>query len=144
MTNRNRASPPGALDLNATCGAGRRIARCGWAQPPLSTYNTGLAARSGPVVLLPAKFLIHYLVAQFQALVADPRVSGRCHGRDLMARLPAAAALFCPGLITHLLNRGDGRVSGQPIDHGRSFCSEEEAENRTGKTTIRSAKKAFQ
>jgi len=63
------------------------------------------------MVPLTAKFLIQYLVAQFQALVADPRVSGRCHGRDLMAGLPAEAALFCPGLITYLLNRGDGRAN---------------------------------
>jgi hypothetical protein len=52
------------------------------------------------MVPLNTKFLIQYLVAQFQALVADPRVSGRCHGRDLIAGLPAEAALFCPGLIT--------------------------------------------
>jgi hypothetical protein len=62
------------------------------------------------MVPLNTKFLIQYLVAQFQALVADPRVSGRCHGRDLIAGLPAEAALFCPGLITHLLNHGDRRA----------------------------------
>src|SRR5260370_4848284 len=58
------------------------------------------------------RFLIDYLVAQFQALVADPRVTGRCHGRDLMAVLPAEAALFCPGLIAYPLDRGDGRAGG--------------------------------
>src|SRR5580658_10449429 len=34
VTNRNRVSPLGALDLEATCGAGRKAARCGRTQPP--------------------------------------------------------------------------------------------------------------
>jgi hypothetical protein len=34
VTNRNRASPLGALDLDATSGAGRKAARCGRTQPP--------------------------------------------------------------------------------------------------------------
>jgi hypothetical protein len=54
--------------------------------------------------------LIHYLVAKLQALVTDPRITGRCHSRDLVAVLVAEAAPFCPGLSTHLLDRGGGRA----------------------------------
>jgi hypothetical protein len=56
------------------------------------------------------RYLTQYLVAKFQALVAGSRVTRRCHGRDLMATLPAEAALFSSGLITHLLDRGDRRA----------------------------------
>src|SRR5271166_5237178 len=63
------------------------------------------------------RYFAHYLVAQFQALTADPRVSGRGHGRDLLAALPAEAALLRPGLITNLLDRGDGRA-GHPARLG--------------------------
>ena len=44
------------------------------------------------------RYVTHYFVARLQALVADPRVTGRCYGRDLMAALPARAALFCTAL----------------------------------------------
>jgi GNAT superfamily N-acetyltransferase len=59
------------------------------------------------------RYLAHYLVAQLQALAADPRISGRGHGRDLLAALPAEAALLRARLITNLLDRGDGRA-GRP------------------------------
>src|SRR5215468_11271616 len=61
--------------------------------------------------------LAHYLVAELQALVADPRATGRPHGRDLMAALPAEAALSCPGRIAYVLERGDGRA-GRPAGFG--------------------------
>src|SRR5215472_5206788 len=51
-----------------------------------------------------------YLVAQVQALVADPRVSGCCHGPDLVAALPAQAAPPVTGLVAHPPDRGDGRA----------------------------------
>jgi pimeloyl-ACP methyl ester carboxylesterase len=54
--------------------------------------------------------LTDYLVAQLQALVAHPRRTGRCHGRDPVAGLPAEAALSGPGLIPHLLDPGDRRA----------------------------------
>jgi len=60
------------------------------------------------------RFFAHYLVAQLQALVADPLVTGRCHGRDLIAALLAEAALLRPGLIAYLLDRGDGRAGRPP------------------------------
>ena len=53
-------------------------------------------------------FLAEYLVAQLQALAADSRVTGRRHGRDLIAAFPAEAAWRCPGPMRYLLDRGDG------------------------------------
>jgi hypothetical protein len=48
-----------------------------------------------------------YLVAQAQALVADPRVTGRCYGLDLVAALPAEAASGTPRArrLSRLLRR---------------------------------------
>jgi hypothetical protein len=51
-----------------------------------------------------------YLVAQLQALSADPPVAGRRHSRYLIAALAAEAALFGPCLITDHPDRGDGRA----------------------------------
>jgi hypothetical protein len=57
--------------------------------------------------------LIHDLLAQAQALGTDPVVARRCHGRDLVAALPAPAAPFCPGLVADLADchlRSDDRL----------------------------------
>ena len=53
--------------------------------------------------------LTHYLVTEFQALAADPRITGRHHGRDPLARLLAEAAPLRPGLSINQLDRGHGR-----------------------------------
>ena len=49
------------------------------------------------------------LVAEFDALVADPRVRGRCHGHDVAA-LPAAEAapLGAVRIFAQLPDGGDG------------------------------------
>src|SRR6516225_10330156 len=64
--------------------------------------------------LLFFRLFTDYLVAQRQALVAYPRCTGRRHGRDPVAGLPAEAALSCPGLIPHLLDPGDRRAGRPP------------------------------
>jgi hypothetical protein len=57
------------------------------------------------------RFLAQNPVAQIQALVTDdPRVTGRCHARDLVALLPAEAALLRPGVVADRLDRGDVRA----------------------------------
>src|SRR5215472_13217729 len=50
------------------------------------------------------------LVAEPDALVADLRVTRRCHRRDLVASLAAEAAPFSAVRITHLRDGGDGRA----------------------------------
>lgn len=57
-----------------------------------------------------AQPLADYLVAQVQALVADPRFTGCCHGLSLVAAFPAEAALLFTVLIADLLDRGDRRT----------------------------------
>jgi hypothetical protein len=45
------------------------------------------------------RYVAHYLIAQFQALVADPHLTSRRHGTDMIAAFVAEAAPFRPGLI---------------------------------------------
>jgi hypothetical protein len=45
------------------------------------------------------RYIAHYLVAQVEALVADPVLTSRCHGRDAVPAFAAQAALFRAGVL---------------------------------------------
>jgi hypothetical protein len=73
-----------------------------------------LESAPADLIRFPQLFAGDYLVAKLQALVADPRITGYCHSRDLVAALAAEAAMFCPGLSTHRFDGGDGRAGCPP------------------------------
>lgn len=53
-------------------------------------------------------FVAHYLVAQADALDADPHIIGPRHGLDMLAALSAEAAAFVTSLVIHLPDCGYG------------------------------------
>jgi len=85
----------------------RQPARRGQAAPPRGgPHAPGRRDRDRTLI----RSLVQDLLAQIQAFIADPQVTGRCHGRNPVAGLAAEGALFRPRSIAYLLDRGDGRA----------------------------------